>query len=168
MHVVLSNVNQCVVYVNIWHIRFDVFSDVFFFKLSNQTWYSSLISLLSLVEKKLSCGEISAFHVWKLWGNWKFLHMRGKFRCPHMTDVEKSEILHMWHVCDLESVAIYAKFIQSIAIYAVLLLNLLFMLFCREIFATIYALSFGEKLGPKYICEEKMTNIRFGSGFHLS
>ena len=56
-----------------------------------------------------------------------------------MTDVEKSEILHIWHVCDVENVAIYAKFI---AIYAVLLLNLLFTLFCREI-------SCGEKLSPK-------------------
>ena len=64
-----------------------------------------------------------------------------------MTDVEKSEILHIWHVCDVENVAIYAKFI---AIYAVLLLNLLFTLFCRKIsFATIYALLCGEKLSPK-------------------
>ena len=64
-----------------------------------------------------------------------------------MTDVEKSEILHIWHVCDVENVAIYANFI---AIYAILLLNLLFMLSCREIyFATIYALSCGEKLSPK-------------------
>ena len=60
-----------------------------------------------------------------------------------MTDVKKSEI----HVCDVENVAIYAKFI---AIYAVLLLNLLFTLFCREIyFATIYALLCGEKLSTK-------------------
>ena len=36
-----------------------------------------------------------------------------------------------------------------IAVYADLLLNLLFTLFCREIFATIYALSCGEKLIPK-------------------
>ena len=37
-----------------------------------------------------------------------------------------------------------------IAIYAVLLLNLLFTLFCREIyFATIYVLSCGEKLSRK-------------------
>ena len=37
-----------------------------------------------------------------------------------------------------------------IAIYAVLLLNLLFTLFCCKIyFATIYALSCGEKLSPK-------------------
>ena len=56
-----------------------------------------------------------------------------------MTDAEKSEILHIWHVCDVENVAIYAKFI---AIYAVLLQNLLFTLFCREI-------SCGEKLSPK-------------------
>ena len=50
------------------------------------------ISLILLVEKKLRCGEISAFHVRQLWGNWKF------------------EILHIWHVCDVENVAIYAKF----------------------------------------------------------
>ena len=48
-----------------------------------------------------------------------------------------------------------------IAIYAVLLLNLLFTLFCREIyFATIYALSCGEKLSPKVHLWRKMTNIR--------
>ena len=37
-----------------------------------------------------------------------------------MTDVEKSEILHTWHVY-VENVAIYAKFI---AIYAVLQLDI--------------------------------------------
>ena len=26
-----------------------------------------------------------------------------------MTDVEESEILHMWHVCDVENVANYEK-----------------------------------------------------------
>ena len=36
-----------------------------------------------------------------------------------------------------------------IAIYAVLLLNLLFTLFCCKIFATFYALSYGEKLSPR-------------------
>ena len=36
-----------------------------------------------------------------------------------------------------------------IAIYVVLLLDLLFTLFCRKICATIYALSCGEKLNPK-------------------
>ena len=46
-----------------------------------------------------------------------------------MTDVEKSEILHIWHVCDVENVAIYAKFMRF--------------------FAIIYALSRGEKLSPK-------------------
>ena len=29
-----------------------------------------------------------------------------------MSDVEKSEILHIWHVCDVENIAIYAKFMQ--------------------------------------------------------
>ena len=46
-----------------------------------------------------------------------------------MTDVERSEILHIWHVCDVENVAIYEKFVHF--------------------FATIYALSCGEKLSPK-------------------
>ena len=50
-------------------------------------------------------------------------------------------------MCDVENVAINA---EMIAIYAVLLLNLLFTLFCHEIFATIYVLS----------CGKKMTNIR--------
>ena len=42
-----------------------------------------------------------------------------------------------------------------IAIYAVLLLNLLLTLFCREVFATSYALSCGEKLNPKSTFVEK-------------
>ena len=109
------------------------------------------------MEKKLLCGEISAFYVWQLWGNWRYLQMWQNFRCLHITDVEKSEILHIWHVCDVGNVAIYAKFIL---INAVLLLNLLFTLFCREIFATICALSCGEKLSPKVHMWRKMTNIR--------
>ena len=55
---------------------------------------SSSLSRIIFAEKKLSYGEISAFHVWQLWGNWKFLHMRQNFRRLHMADVEKSEILH--------------------------------------------------------------------------
>ena len=63
----------------------------------------------------------------------------GKFQMSPHNRCGESEILHLWHVCDVENVAIYAKFI---AIYAILLLNLLFTLFCREI-------SCGEKLSPK-------------------
>ena len=70
--------------------------------------------------------------------------MWRNFRCLHITDVEKSEILHIWHVCDIESVAIYAKFMHF--------------------FATIYVLSCGEKLSPKVHCGEKMTNIRSALG----
>ena len=29
-----------------------------------------------------------------------------------MSDVEKSEILHIWHVCDVEYVVIYAKIMK--------------------------------------------------------
>ena len=83
--------------------------------------------------------------------------MWRNFRCLHMTDVEKSEFLYVWHVCGVGNVAIYAKFI---AIYAVLLLNRLFTLFCCKIFATIYVLSCGEKLSPKVYLWRKRTNMR--------
>ena len=38
--------------------------------------------------------------------------MWRNFRCLHITDVEKSEILHIWHMCDVEQFAIQAKFMQ--------------------------------------------------------
>ena len=76
----------------------------------SQTSYLSPISPIIYVEKKFPCGEFSAFHVWRLQGNKKILYMWRNFRCLPMTDVEKSEILHIWHVCDVENVAIYAKF----------------------------------------------------------
>ena len=31
-----------------------------------------------------------------------------------MTDVEKSQILQLWHVCDVENVAMYAKFCHNL------------------------------------------------------
>ena len=112
-----------------------------------QTSYLSQISQIIFVEKKLPCGEFSAFHVWRLQGNQKFLYMWRNFRCLPMTDVEKSEILHIWHVCDVENVAIYAKFmlfswkISFVKIYAL----------CREIrFVVIYALLCGEKFIQKF------------------
>ena len=40
-----------------------------------------------------NCGEIENFHMWR------------NFRCLYMIDVEKSEILQIWHVCDVENVA---------------------------------------------------------------
>ena len=51
-----------------------------------------------------------------------------------------------------------------IAIYAFLLLNLLFMQFCCNIFATIYVLSCGEKLSPKVHLWRIMTNMRSAVG----
>ena len=64
-----------------------------------------------------------------------------------MTDVEKSEILHIWHVCDVEIVVTYGKFmlfcckISFVTIYAL----------CREIcFVAIYALLCGEKFIQKF------------------
>ena len=64
-----------------------------------QTWYLSLISLISLVEKNLSCGEISAFHVWQLWGNWKFVHMWRNFRCLHMLCTIDGVLLQFMPFC---------------------------------------------------------------------
>ena len=62
-----------------------------------------------------------------------------------MTDVGKSEILHIWHVCDVENVAIYTKFMPQ--------------------FTRFYV----EKNWPqKYICEEKMTNMRCGVHLYLT
>ena len=75
-----------------------------------------------------------------------------------MTDVEKSEILHIWHVCDVENIAIYAKIF---AIYAILLLNLLFKLFCHEI-------SCGEKLCPKVHLWRKNDKYQVWSTEHYS
>ena len=38
--------------------------------------------------------------------------MWRNFICLRMLYVEESEILHIWHVCDVENVAISAKFMQ--------------------------------------------------------
>ena len=38
--------------------------------------------------------------------------MWRNFRCLPMTDVDNSDILHIWHVCDVKNVDIYAKFMQ--------------------------------------------------------
>ena len=74
-----------------------------------------------------------------MWRNFSFPCMTivGKFKIsPH---VEKFQY-NLW---------------GFITIYAVLLLNLLFMLFCRKNFATIYALSCREKLSPKvHLCRK--------------
>ena len=53
-----------------------------------------------------------------------------------MTYVEKSEILHIWHVCDVENVTIYANVMQFLRAFM------------------------WRKIAQKYICGEKMTNIR--------
>ena len=98
-------------------------------------------------EEKLPCGEFSAFHVWRLQGNQKFLYMWRNFRCLPMTDVENSEILYIWHVYYIENVAIYAKFmlfswkISFVKIYA---------LCCEIPFVVIYALLCGGKFIQRF------------------
>ena len=55
------------------------------------------------------------------------------------------------------------KFQMSfIAIYAVLLLNLLFTLFCHKFLPQSTRFHVKKNLAQKYICGEKMTNIRSG------
>ena len=95
---------------SLWSIVMNIFCWASAWACKEQTSYLSPISHIIYVEKKFPCGEFSAFHVWRLQGNKKILYMWRNFRCLPMTDVEKSEILHIWHVCDVENVAIYAKF----------------------------------------------------------
>ena len=52
--------------------------------------------------------------------------------------------------------------LSFIAIYAVLLLNLLFALFCHEFLPKFTGLQVEKNLAQMYICGEKMTNIRSG------
>ena len=96
--------------------------------------------------------------------------MWRNFTFPYVTIAEKFEYLHMWSSINFLHMKIWSlpffswvwcaiSFVKInnvynwwgfIAIYAILLLKLLFTLFCREIyFATIYVLSCGEKLSPK-------------------
>ena len=58
-----------------------------------------------------------------------------------MTDVEKSETLHIWHVHDVENVTIYEKMPQYTRFHV------------------------EENWAQKYMCGEKMTNIM--SAFRL-
>ena len=41
------------------------------------TFVTNITNIIS--GEKSSCGETSAFPVWQLWGNWKFLHMWRNF-----------------------------------------------------------------------------------------
>ena len=52
--------------------------------------------------ENLSCGEISDFYTWQMWGNLKFLHMWRSFKFLYTTTVEKSEMSpHL--ACDVEN-----------------------------------------------------------------
>ena len=80
------------------------------------------------------------------------------FKCLPMTDVEKSEILNIWYVCDVKNVAIHAKFMifswknQFCQNLGTLLQNP----FCRNIRTFVW-----RKIYPKILyVEKKKTNIR--------
>ena len=118
---------------------------------SSYTSYLSLISLILLLEKKLSCGEISAFHVWQLWGNQNIFHMQHvkKFQMsPHDRCGEIWNFPHMacvWCRRRRHTCKIYAIFLS---------------------FATIYAFSCGEKLSPKVNLWRKSDKYKVWT-FHL-
>ena len=64
-----------------------------------------------------------------------------------MTDVEKSEILHIWHVFDDKNVATYGKFV----LFCCKISFVIIYTFCSEIcFVTIYALLCGDKLSQNF------------------
>ena len=72
--------------------------------------------------EKLSCGEISAYHLWQLWGNWKFLHMWRNFG-------------KFWEI-----LGNFGKF--------------------WEILPQFLRFNVEKNWAQKYICGEKMTNMR--------
>ena len=76
-----------------------------------------------------------------------------------MTDVEKSEILNIWYVCDVENVAIHAKFMIFSWKHQ----------FCRKIsFVVITHFCVEKNLSKNFLCGEKMTNITSQNGrFHI-
>ena len=105
-----------------------------------QTSYLSPISLILLVEKKLSCGEISAFHVWQLWENWIFLHMWRNFRCLHIRN--SPQMTCVWcrkcrYICKN-----FPSFFKK-------------KLFLKIYFATITRFHVKENWAQKYILEKK-------------
>ena len=80
----------------------------------NQTSYLSLISLILLIEKKLSCGEISAFHKWQL----KISPHAEKFQTsPHERCGEiwnSPHIACVWcrkrrHICKIYAIFMWRK-----------------------------------------------------------
>ena len=107
---------------------------------------------------------------------WKDLHIfksTDLIFVMNITNYIRRDEIVMWKNFSFPCITIVGKFKFSphvekfqynwwgfIAIYAGWWLNLLFTLFCREIFATICALSCGEKLSPKVHLWRKMTNTR--------
>ena len=72
--------------------------------------------------------------------------MWRNFRCLPMTDVEKSEILHIWHVCDVENLCYIGCKISFVTIYA---------LCCEMCFVATYVLLCGDKF-IQFLCVEKL------------
>ena len=91
------------------------------------------------------------FRTWQMWRNMKFSTSIICLMWSHLKYLPSLPFFSwFWFAISFVKINNVYNWWGFIAIYAVLLLNLLFTLFCREIyFATIYALSCGEKLSPK-------------------
>ena len=102
-----------------------------------------LFSTVLIGARLESSGSYTSVHVIRICQTW-YLSRISRIR---------GEKIVMWRNFSFSCMTIVGKFQFNwwgfIAIYAVLLLNLLFTLFCRKIFATIYGLSCGEKLSQK-------------------
>ena len=71
----MEKCTECINWFFCWLVMNELLS-------RGQCWQSSYLSRISRfisLEKQLLCGEISAFHVWQLWGKWNFLHMWRNF-----------------------------------------------------------------------------------------
>ena len=109
--------------------------------LKNQTWYLSHISHIIYVEKKLPCGEFSAFCVWRLQGNKKF-QMSSHDRCGKIWN--SKHLVCVW--CKktspyMQNLWYFLEKISFVKIYA---------LCCKIRFVVIYALLCGEKFIQKF------------------
>ena len=111
----------------------------------SHTWYLLLISVMRVVEKKLSCGEISDSHSWQMWKNLKILHICPVRKCqisPHdrCGKIWKFSTWQMFLVFLWCVVAFYAAFLDKIVAKSVLLIYTRFLV---------------EKMEPKIVPVEK-------------
>ena len=82
--------------------------------------------------------NIYNFSTWQMWRNLKFLHI--------------------WHVCDVENVSTYVKFI--LFCFTICFFSRFTLFCCKICFVAIHAVLCGENWTKNCICGEKITNMR--------